>query len=341
MANLISIDWLTLYGEYEPTTAEYLPHYLKGTTKKGGQVFSEARPILYHGKQCAVIAYHPMSRILQANAAQMTFSNWVLYDVDFLRYVRDVCLFVGFRPVSISRIDVAVDFNFFACGLAPKDFVNGFFKGKYVKNGGGNFASYGKCGETLEVNTLAFGKRASGVFARLYNKSVEQVEQVSKPWIKEMWRTVGLDETKGVWRLEFELRGRAVKIANMGTGEFGGIAFDCLLSRDYLCDLLSMLYRDYFDFRIFSAQANKSRWKRLNMFNFQMSDLKRVRAFNMSRGGLREKILIKNLHKFSERYGYKDLLNANVGRELADDLAKNTGLQKWYYSKLEDWQAEE
>lgn len=336
MLNIISIDWLTLWGEIG--AGSEVPHYRYGGETGGGRIFSRARSIQYKGKEIAVVASDPCSGMLSPKSAQLTMRNWVLYDSDLNTHLFSICRLCGFRALSISRIDICMDFQCFACGLNPRDFIKGFWAERYIKNGGGNFSAFGKCRERLDVNTLTFGKRASGVYCRLYNKSVEQVEQVSKPWIREMWRAVGLDESKDVWRLEFELRGRAIKLCDKTTGEIEKLPFKLLFDKSFVVDLFSALCCDYFEFKIAGSDTNKSRLKSLRLFNFETSELMRVRAVDMSKGRVREKVMLKNLHLFMQRYFTESVTDIYNTREMAEYLAKVTGLEHWYYSHCEDWE---
>lgn len=339
MRTLLNLDWLTLSGK--TTAPEYVPHYRLGGIKNGGRIFSKCRSVIYKGKEIAVFVSCPCSPILARDTAQITFRNWVLYDFDVCTYITNICRVAGFYPVSVTRLDVACDFQCFRSGIAPTDFIKRFALGKYVKNGGGNFGAMGKCGVSLEIETLTFGKRASGIYCRLYNKSREQEEGVKKEWITKQWEQIGFNLNKPVWRLEFELRGKSIKLLDKETGEIGKLVISSILSRDYIINLFKMLVRDYFDFRIKTNDKNKSRWKRLDTFDFECCELVRVRAVDYERGGLREKILLKNLHLFYERYGTDNLVQANEIGKIAERLEKMTGLGKWVNKHIDDWKYRE
>lgn len=104
---------------------------------------------------------------------------------------------VSMEP-KISRIDLCVDFQ----GWKPtprrmKDFVTQARKRRLYL-------------EVDEATGYQFG--VSGpVLARIYNKT-EEIEVSKKQWMKEVWKqNPNCDESKEVWRLEFQFRIKALK----------------------------------------------------------------------------------------------------------------------------------
>ena len=98
-----------------------------------------------------------------------------------------------------------MDFNNFDNQWRPITLIRKFFAGELWYMGNSKFYSIGKQRSELDYEYLRFGKSTNSYTVYLYDKSRELMEEKDKPYIREIWRKVGLDVDR-VWRLELSLR---------------------------------------------------------------------------------------------------------------------------------------
>lgn len=96
--------------------------------------------------------------------------------------------------VKIGRVDMACHTDLI--NLDIKDLER--FKGKYRKQS--IFL------DDRKLNTINFGSRESGIYLRIYNKSLEIKTDKKKEWFKELWEVYNADKNKDIWNVEFELK---------------------------------------------------------------------------------------------------------------------------------------
>lgn len=150
-------------------------------------------------------------------------ANCRLYYAGWSDEVRAILAALRWRFHHIARVDVCVDFNFFANGRLPLSFVQDYLsrprqsRPSFIRRGSNKFRAFGeKSTANLLYETLSWGTRDSAVQVNLYNKSIE-LTHTDKPWIREKWEAVGLKDGKQsdgkiayVWRVEFSVNPAAV-----------------------------------------------------------------------------------------------------------------------------------
>lgn len=338
MKTLISIDWLQMWGHL--SGKEDFNGYHYGTEVSHSRIFSEIRNIYKGTRIVGSICMKPYSHILKPNAAQLRIANDVLYDEQRNLIVSQIMSFCGFVFHNFTRVDIALDLQYFRNGLYVEDFIKGFLKGKYLKNKNSHFSTFGYSADKLTFTGITFGKRGGRVFTRLYNKTKEMEEQTNKEYIKQAWQGVGFDMSKDVWRLEFEIRGKDAEFVDVSTGDYYKLVMDILDNSVMLDALLDRYILDAWDFRINDGTKNKSRMKKLDLFDVHEADYIRVCTHKYRKGGLRERILLKNLTQYVERYGTKSLQMSFNIEELKEHLVQTCGLWSYQEKKEEIWQLE-
>lgn len=304
----ISIDWLTLYLEAKKplidlcnkkisycelsSKQEYI--YELKTASYGTKIFNY-RADLWVQKgnqlfQIGTLMFSPRSSILPCYAAHFKFYNAELYtsswmwDISFLQEV------LGLYYKSISRIDLAYDFNRFFKGLLPNSLINNYLRGTILKIGNNSPTVYYKSfGYTInrpagerdqfelkpvkqqqvefrdkEVNAISWGTHASDVQTQLYNKSLE-LRHNYKRWIYEAWERVGLDPSK-TWRVEIRIQGSGKDLLRFDDGTMFGLGLSDIMDQDNIERLYMTYALKYFRFVKRDYHAKKQHMQPVILF---------------------------------------------------------------------------
>lgn len=148
--------------------------------------------------------------ILPANACHIRFDNRSCYLPSCVNLMRSFLVAHGYQFVSISRIDICLDFQLFDNGMKPANFINRWFKAEFSKIYQGRFSAHGsdKWAER-DVNSVKWGRPTSAITTKLYNKTMEMRESKRKLYIEDAWKAAGLNLSEDVWRLEFSISSSA------------------------------------------------------------------------------------------------------------------------------------
>lgn len=124
----------------------------------------------------------------------------------------------------------------------------------------------GSARNVRDINYVSFGSHASSVCSYLYNKTKELREVKDKPYIRQLWKLNGIDETSDVWRVEISIKKDSKTLLELSTGEIFSISTDMLKLQADIEDLFYTYAAKYFDFRINDLTKNKSRMKSVAIF---------------------------------------------------------------------------
>ena len=229
-----AVDWLQIYCKLHCSVEQMVltegvkvvvsdfptPQFLK----KAVFSFDKEQPF-------AEMLFHPRTSVLPACAAQLRVLNQHLYTENWLDRLRYILKSAHIECVSLSRIDLAVDFNRLYKGLSPKTLLTSFIKGKFLKIGISkgflHFDDWGyrvannasslkgiSIAKTPNITGCTWGAKGY-VQTQIYNKSKELREVKYKPWIVSTWERNGLNVNEDVWRAEIRIQkqGRELEIA--------------------------------------------------------------------------------------------------------------------------------
>lgn len=260
---VVSVDWLQLYcychgsfadAEKENWRLRVKPYptaqFLDGATFYV-RVENKWVPSLE-------ILFNPRHDYMPANAMQVRVRNERLYTSCWLRelYMFQELFKVEFR--SISRIDLAADFNRFYNGLMPQRLIRGYVEQKILKIGiNCGYLSFGSMGYVIPngstaapagfkvgsplFNGITWGSKGY-VQTQLYDKSKEMRDVKCKPWIIECWNRAGLD-VNSVWRLEIRVQKKGLSLQHLDSGDLFGLGICDLSDADRIRELF-MAYAD-------------------------------------------------------------------------------------------------
>lgn len=215
-------------------------------------------------------------------ACHIRLTNRECYRPNAVDILRNFLAEHGYEFIAISRFDIAADFNNFDNGHDPAAFLRRYLAGYYHKIGLSRIRLYGhdfdggahvvKLGRKvlknavvehlghqvsvhgrdklrlLVFNSARWGSPTSQVSVRLYDKTLELHENKEKFHIRDAWRAAGIDQSKAVWRLEFQINSSAKDWVWDETGRVYNLTLKTLDCPENLHFLWSCLAAKYFVF---------------------------------------------------------------------------------------------
>lgn len=353
MIYALSIDWLSLFclnmspEEYHPVTKPGLATFDYKHESFGTRCFSEFYRVRIANEdggwdEFAEVQAKPYSSILPEYAIIVRFCNRTLYMPNFWELAEDFMQQNEFSCQGISRIDICADFNDFAT-LSPISLIEGFAAKRFRHIGRGVGALYFNHQVVhkqygLHYTGLSFGTHSSDAHVYLYNKTFELDTQGDKPWIREIWRNAGLD-IRNVWRLEVSIKSSGLKFKDKTSKQEIKVDMPMIYEQSALDKVYHTFVSKLFAFiRNRADITNVSREPRIVLFDSKPAyDRGAIR--NLSPGDRMEKILIKHLYQFADRYRGLDIFKAQeTSQHLANCLAYATDLHDWYEQKQKEWE---
>ena len=353
MIYVLSVDWLSVFCIYagdgdtwQPASDTKFSYKREDFGTRCFSVFHRVRITNNEGgwDEFAEVQSVPYSAILPPYAIIIRFVNRMLYADNFWELANSFLSLNQIEIRGISRIDICADFNQFAT-IDPIALIEGFAakKFRHIGRGVGALAfnhevknkQYG-----VNYTGLTFGTHSSDAHVYLYNKSFELVTQGEKPWIRERWKRVGLDQRE-VWRLEVSIKSAALKFKDKSTG--GKIEVSPVMIQEDAG--LDKIYHTFVR-KLFSFIHNKpdiknvTREPRIVLFDGAPA-YDRGTLSNLSPGNRMERILIKQLWQMSDNYRGGYIYRAkDTARDFAYRIANATGLYEWLEQKQTEWETQ-
>lgn len=350
MIYVLSIDWLSLFCVYSgdgdiwtPTDSAEFSYKREDFGTRSFSVFHRCRIANAEGgwDEFAEIQSVPYSTILPPYAIIVRFVNRVLYMPDFWELADRWLIANQFAAQGISRIDICADFNQFAT-CSPLELIEDFAakRLRHIGRGVGSLAfdhgvhngDYG-----VHYTGLTFGTHASDAHVYLYNKTFELLTQGDKPWIRERWKRVGLDE-RHVWRLEVSIKSAGLKFKDKATKQVVQVAPVDVAANDGLDKIYHTFVKKLFSFvKNRPDIKNITREPRIKLFE-DAPAYDRGAICNLSSGDRMTRILIRALYQMSDRYRGGFVYKAReTSRDLAERIAASTGLYQWMEERKAEW----
>lgn len=335
VSSIISIDWLQIYADV--SLLKYSDEYEAKILDYGTKNFEILEEVYLQGSLFCSVQRKPRSEIIKSHTAVIKFENSLLYFADAETIIATFLRECEIHLLSITRIDLAVDFKKFKNGLLPQSLIKGFMKEKFLKNGRGKYTLIGSQKNVLDVSYLRFGTKSSDVNVYLYNKSLEMKEKVYKPYIAERWKQLEGSPLQDVWRLEFSLTAKATTFIDEQTGEIQTITLNTFSNTKQQKEIISALEKRYFEFKVNDGQKNKTRMKRLLLLDLEQTTFTNRYLPAGSDIYKRDKILMKNLYTLDKEH--RDIPNylIEAKTDLIDFMTQNQTLKEYYDSKVLQW----
>ena len=351
MIYVLSIDWLSVFcifagngDTWEPSDSAEFSYKKEDFGTRCFSRFHRVRIANNEGgwDEFAEVQSIPYSSILPPYAIIIRFVNRVLYMPDFWEVATRFLAANEIEIRGISRIDICADFNQFAT-IDPKALIDGFAAKKYrhIGRGVGSLAfNHGVVNGNYGVNYtgLTFGTHSSDAHCYLYDKSFELMTQGEKPWIRERWSRVGLDQ-RNVWRLEVSIKSSGLKFKDRKTKQVIEVGQSHIDNNDSLDKIYHTFIQKLFSFVVNRPYIkNITREPRIKLFEGRPA-YDRGSISNLSPGNRMERILIKSLWQMSDVYRGAYIFGAREkAHQFAESLAASTGLYNWLQEKQTEWE---
>lgn len=329
---ILNIDWLEVYCVEPldtPLTADYFKEQGNDVEERkyGTPIYQEMFTIKRDGRPYIEVRRNPYSKMSQGgimldNACHIRLANETCYDENPIEQLRLFLMAYNYRYMSISRIDICLDFNSFDNGWSVDRFINSYMKSHISKVNQTNVSCHGSDSwGCRSFNSLKWGSPSSPISTKLYNKTLEMKQGEDKSYIREWWTTsdaepseicnndkqCGLDLSKDVWRIEFSIKSQAqARQKNGNTQEKFSLHLFDYDTKEKLWMRFMELYSQYFDFRRREYTTDRKTGKHKIKRKY---DCKRIVLFDFADNNLRYKPCRKpRLKKRPDRI-YKIMIN--------------------------------
>lgn len=328
MKKSLSIDWLQLHVDC--SQFQQSKHYEWKTEPYQTKQFKKIQNVIFRGEVVATAVSIPTSPIISQSCMVIKFKNRELYGQNLKGLIDDILNVHCLIFKSITRIDIAADFNYFVCGLYPETLIKRFIESTYLKIGKANYSLNGEQKFTHTFDYLKFGSKTSDVNIYLYNKTKELSEVHDKPYIRKSWIKSGLDITKPVWRLEVSIKGQGSDYLNTSTGEHCRLSYENLFEPAFLQNYYYAYIDRYFYFVVNDGKSRKDRMKKVPLFSNFMTDLTKLYLPKTTGSNRSDKIFIKKLYMLDQELrGFDNNLHLAQDNLLISVVAA-TDLGQWF-----------
>lgn len=301
----INLDWLEVYV-LEPIT---VPHTMDYFRELGYAVIDRGYGTRIYNEMFTLVGADDApfievrrdpknTSVLPMNASHIRYVNRRCYEWNAGQLMKDFIAKYGYQFVSVSRVDICLDFERFDSGDIPQKFVKRYIGHKYAKvNQSEATAHFDDQWERRDFNSLSWGSKNSDISTKLYNKTLELYDEklgaFKKPYILQSWFKSGLIDDpihclkKGedgktyrpeIWRLEFSIKsntkgwfeyridGDTKKIRSVRN------TLDTYAERVLLLPIFDILQQHYFHFKKHVAGRSKYECKDKELFSFSSGE---------------------------------------------------------------------
>lgn len=297
----LNLDWLEVYA-LEPVTS---PHDVDYFTNQGFHILQREYGTRIYEEMFTLfsvddypfieIRRNPKSGgVLPINATHIRFNNRTCYLNNAAQVMMEFLQRYNYTFVSISRLDICLDFERFDSGDWPAKFVKRYIGHQYAKiNQAEASAHFDDVWENRDFNSISWGSKKSDISTKLYNKTLElydeKLKAYKKPYIIQAWFNSGLiddpvrvvkkdkqgrEYTPDIWRLEFSIRS-GVKgwLTYNPEGKTKVIrsvrhTLEQYLNRPMLLPVFDLLQQHYFHFKKFRHGVSKYQCEDKVLFKF-------------------------------------------------------------------------
>ena len=301
----INIDWLEVYclePIAEPRTMDYYREAGFGVDDRGygTRIYEEMFTLVgadnYHFIE--VRRKPKTNSVLPINACHIRFVNRRCYANNAGEVMQQFIDKYGLQFVSISRIDICLDFERFDSGDDPQKFVKRYVGHKYAKvNQSQASAHFDDLWERREFNSFSWGSKNSDINTKLYNKTLELYDEklgaFKKPYILQAWFECGLIDDPvhclkrrsdgstyrpQIWRLEFSIKSNVKGwFAYRIDGDSKQIrsvrhTLQTYSQRELLLPIFDLLQQHYFHFKKHTHGKTKYECKDKILFDFNSEE---------------------------------------------------------------------
>lgn len=369
----INIDWLEVYA-LEPITKAYTADHFRELGFSvlergyGTRIYEEMFTLVSaDGFPFIEVRRKPKSEtVLPINATHLRFTNRYCYYDNAGELMQQFLEKYGYTFVSLSRIDICLDFERFDRGDDPQKFVKRYIGHKYAKiNQSQATAHFDDEWCRRDFNSLSWGSKNSDITTKMYNKTLELYDETvgafKKPYILQAWFQSGLIDDPVrclkkkqdgelyrpvIWRLEFSIKSNVkgwFKYRIDGDSKHIRSVRNTLetyKNRELLLPVFDLLQQHYFHFKKHQPDKVKYECKDKVLFEFGSDEV----YYKVERPATPKKPdalvirLMKYLKLYKESHGAPEIQTA--AQTIIDKLEKEEGSRftSEMFSSLE-WEA--
>lgn len=277
MKYIVSADWVEVYAHLDSLFPAwvgcdkyYIEDYKMKRRAYGTRVYQYIYDVEKNETPLMTITCMPLSRrsqggIMKDDMCHVKVDNYWLYRDDWHEVFTHALRSFRINPIKLSRVDIACDWQYGECGLFAGDLLAGLMKKKYLKVHQPSWRANGTDSAKMSWHSLAFGSKNSPVFTRFYNKTLE-LQSSGKDYIREGWKTVGMNLQRDVYRTEFQLSDTGREVVDQETGEQFCITIDQIADRRELTFLFFHTAKHYFDIRKANTAPKRTDCTRVSLF---------------------------------------------------------------------------
>jgi len=381
MDHCIALDWVQLYchaplkqvmnsklGTFEPSIVSTSGKFIVCLQDYSIRQFKSVYEIKLKGDVVAVITANPPEKsVLKKETAIVKIINRYLYQEDVKGFVVDLLKDLGLTFISISRVDICLDFLKFDNGMKGNELIKKFVSEMFIKSGrqtswtlhaDSGVRDEGQTRNFLNFHYLRFGKKGGECAYYIYNKSQELRDVKNKPYIKEHWESHGYEESQGdVWRIEFSLKsGNNGVCHDGGEGELLDLKNLSLLAPENYIEWFKNYFDRHFKFYKNEGKKRKDRNREIKLFKNLAPKSIKVKLSTKKDSGKSQRTFAKQLNELNkelrndiptlgmmaddllrfyiEQYSLEKYAINKLG--FTDLAAKNDVWEKYYFAKVEE-----
>lgn len=301
MKRCINLDWLEVYA-LEPITTPHDADYFRAqgfqvmVRDYGTRIYEQMFTLIgADGFPFVEVRRKPKSGgVLSINATHLRLTNRACYFYNAGELMKEFLQRYDYTFVSVSRVDICLDFEKFDFGDIPEKFITRYIGHKYAKiNQAEATVHFNDEWARRYFNSLSWGSKKSDIGTKLYDKTMELYDEklgaFKKPYILQAWfesrlvddptrcmkkKTDGAEYRPTIWRLEFSIKsnvkgwfvinpeGKTNKIRSIRN------TLDTYANRAQLLPIFDLLAQHYFHFKKYQAGRTKYDCKDKQLFNF-------------------------------------------------------------------------
>lgn len=290
----VNLDWLECHclEPDEPRDVKYFASrgFIVTPRDYGTRIYNEMFTVCdQRGNPCIEVRRSPKSPIHSEWECHLRLVNAYCYVDGAAQLMQDFIDQHGFIFNRISRVDVCLDFPRFDYGDDPAKFIDRYLRGRYSKINQANIHAHGTDRwNGRDWNSLSWGSPSSDIGTKMYNKTLELYDPITKkfgkPHIRFAWLQAGLiddwnnctlkGELQQIWRVEFSIRSgkkKWFKIELNGQHKnYQSIhnTLDVYDTRPKMLTIFASLANHYFHFKRFVPNQRKDRCPDKPLFNW-------------------------------------------------------------------------
>lgn len=336
MNKVINIDWLAIYGFWNNEKPKFLDDPLWYVIQKlpyGTRHYKDIYEVYEQTQKLYEIQLFPHSTILPYNSFILKIENKELYNPKMLARLKSFLYEFNLSCDHISRLDICADFNIFANGQHPKQFIRDILLQNTLKNRQSGYTLQGSTAQPDDVSYIRFGSRETPVCSYLYDKTKELNEVKYKKWIVDTWIANEIDKDD-TWRFEISIKSEGRKLVDKESGETIELCLDDLSTRERIERIYKIYSNYYLDFRENNGTKNKSRMPKINLFNYDDTSVQPIRLTAATQGTRTDKMLMRRLQKHLDDRFNLDNFDLDSLENAQMIIAKSCGLTDWLFEKV-------